>query len=198
MNTLAWHSRASVTRRPCSAAGSSTAHRVAAVARHRRTRPVDRQVELLRQPRKALPSSTPAAATARCPDRSPRPAPRAATACSRRTAPASGSASRATPAPPRRIEPRNRSRHSGDSDQPSPAMWCSSSSSTCSSRPARTGAPEAAAQTQARSRAPPPQTAHPKARPRRPPPPRTTAQACARISWRGTPARSGKTVRRLS
>ena len=62
------------------------------MARHRRPRPVGRQLDLLRQVRKRLASRTTAAAPARSRRRPHRPAPPAATACSRRTAPAAATA----------------------------------------------------------------------------------------------------------
>ena len=106
------------------------------------------------------------------------PAPPAATACSRHIAPASGASSRRLPPQPRRIAAR-KIRSSGAKDHPSPAMWCSSSSSTCSLRGrAQTDAPATAAR--ARAQTPPPRQlpaprassssrtrARPPARPRR-------------------------------
>ena len=63
-------------------------HMAAAMARHRGPRPVGRQLDLIRQVLQAPRSRTTAAATARWCRHSHRPAPPAATACSRRTAPA--------------------------------------------------------------------------------------------------------------
>ena len=126
--------------------------------------------------------------------------PRAATACSRHIALAEPAAPGRLAAAARRIGARQIARTAGPIDQPSPAMWCSSSSSTCSlgssaNRCARSGGSvarskprrAAAARASASAASVTDSTAS-----------RGRAAEASRISCRGTPSVSGKTVRRLS
>ena len=78
-------------------------HPAAPVARHRRPGPVGRQRHRLRQVRQRLRPERQLTRDGAVPGRSPRPAPPAATACSRRTAPAAGRSLRRGSATPRRI-----------------------------------------------------------------------------------------------
>ena len=128
------------------------------------------------------------------PDRSPRPAPRAATACSRRTAPASAGSRAATPAQPRRIEPRQvppqrRQRPAVARDvvqQQQQHML------VAAQPPERTDAPAAAAPAQDQSPAPPPPTAPPQAPPRRT---ATTSSEGRAAAAPGSPAAAPRRVR---
>ena len=88
MNRLAPCDRDSAKSPRCSSASIVDRHMAAAVARHRRTRRGRPAARSAPEDPAARPSSTRAAARSRCRPRPRRPAPRAATACSRHTAPA--------------------------------------------------------------------------------------------------------------
>ena len=112
------------------------AHRnaVAAIARHRRTRPVGRQIELIGKTLPGPPSRTQAGGRSRCPGRPRRRAPRTATACSRHTAPAAaaGRAPARCSAPDRR--PQDRA-PAAPATSRRPRCGAARSSSTCSRAP---------------------------------------------------------------
>ena len=123
--------RAASSRR-CSSGPSVSAHAVAAMARHRRARPVGRQLELVGQHRRAR--SRPVRQLAG--DRAVRIVlaaehlvlPQRVVGVLHRQRRQAG----APPAAARRVERRRARGPAAPSDQPSPAMWCSTSSSTCS------------------------------------------------------------------
>ena len=97
----------------------------------RRPRTIGRQIELRRATPPALRPSRRSAATSTTPDRPPNRAPRAATARSPRTAPAAASHDGRSPAA-RAAYATITSRVSGPIDKPSAAMWCTTTTSTCS------------------------------------------------------------------
>ena len=104
------------------------------MARHLRDGDGHGQFQLLGGARQRLTPVRDLPGRAGCPGRPRRPAAPAATARSPRTAPATAP----TPAPgphARAAYAADRSRASGPFDQPSPAMWCTTTSSTCSSGP---------------------------------------------------------------
>ena len=88
MNRLAPLDRASDTRSPCNSGRQRERHAPPAMARHRRPRPVARQLDLLGQVLERLASRTPAGARSGSLYLPPIPAPHAATACNRHIAPA--------------------------------------------------------------------------------------------------------------
>ena len=173
----------------------------AAVARHRRPRPVGRQLDLIRQvlqrlrPERQLPRQRAARR------RSHRPAPPAATACSRRTAPAAATVAAATPWQPRPVQrrqvPRQRTERPAvarDVMQHAAAARARSRAHS-SNRCARSGS------SRDRSKPRPAAAVSAAARPASSTAPissRSRADSGGRISCRGTPSRSGNTVRRLS
>ena len=194
-------SRESASSPRCSSADSSSAHAAAAIARHRRPRPVARQIDLIRQPPqrsrpvRQLPRDR-AAAVALLPQHRPLPQRVVGVLHRQRRKP------RSTPraAAPRRT-----------ATGPAPADPATSRRRRCDAAPAaahaRRRCPDSRKQMRpqrqlARQIKPPPR----RSRQRRRKPASLTASTASptraadasRISCRGTPSRSGNTVRRLS
>ncbi len=187
--------------RGCELCGRRRRTRARRVGRDRRAGPVGRQLELLGQLRERAPPVGQLAGDVLSASVSS-PSSRAATGRSRRTGPAAPSA--APPAPACRVGGRQVADERTPSDQPSPAMWCTTSSSTCSS--GRRGATDAARSGSSAARS---KRRRGRSRQARPPArvlgddasgPTARRQPAPsdRSCWRGTAARSAKTVRSTS
>ena len=172
---------------------------VAAMARHRRSRPVARQLDLLGKLFERAGPEGELARRSRSADRSPRPGPHAATACSRHIAPArpADRAPGRCGAPHRRAQgrapaaPTTSRRPRCDAAAAAARARCRPSTNRCArsgSSPARSKPCCVAAARASESAAA--LTAVTTSRGR--------AASASRISCRGTPSVSGKTVRRLS